>query len=162
MPALDPSSRLGSRSRSLVLGPCSQVPGPLRLRHSGEKCEMKNRLAISKHETLLPPSHTPQNLFLFFFFVPACVCVWGLQTHPDILTAGAMKATAAPGAGSVVSMVNKLLSRYFITSLVVSDSCEGGAEGVWQKRVAFTPNPLPGHLRILLPCVFCAWVCAVF
>lgn len=27
----------------------SQVPGPLR--HSGEKCEMKNRLAISKHET---------------------------------------------------------------------------------------------------------------
>lgn len=115
---------------------------------------MKNRLAISKHETWLHPAPTlPTSFYVYVVvvvFFQLYVCMWGLQTHPDILTAGAIEATAAPGAGSVVSMVNKLLSRYFITSLVVSDSCEGrGLVGGWwvaggvPQKGCLYPNPNP-------------------
>jgi len=85
-----------------------------------------------------------------------CACV--PQTHPDVLVSWLWLCvwSSRSFVGSVVSMVNKLLSRYFITSLVVSDSwAKGGGGGIGTKGCHCLPptTPPPIHRMSVRECV---------
>lgn len=98
----------------------------------------------------------------------ACVCVYacGAQTHPGVLVSRSSVCVWSfrSFAGSVVSMVNKLLSRYFITSLVVSDSWARGPGGRGQgaQRVAIAFHHPPSAIMSVRECVCSFLIYAIF